>query len=282
MFIEHKTLAYKDRIIFEKLVMGNFNRVPKLFQETEACFMYLEEGSFQFRTPEKLLHFNAGDGLLTKCGDYFFEQTKLDHQNYKRTKAIGVYFYPAIIKQLFDFDLSISDFKTDYDATKVNIDELIKNFIRSIEFLLDNPSVSSDTMILTKLKEFLLLLSKTENAPSILDFVSALFKPYEYNFKKVIANNVFSNLSLNELANLCSLSMSSFQRKFSENFQQTPSAYFFEQRMKKAKELLLSQNNRISDIAYDCGYDSISTFNRVFKKHFECSPSKFRLTEIEQ
>ena len=282
MVIEEKTLVYKDKVIFKKLITGNFNRIPKVFQDTEACFMYLEEGSFQYRTPEKLLHFNAGDGLLSKCGDYFFEQTKFDHKNSKTLKAIGVYFHPTIIKELFELDLSISDFETNYCATKVNIDELIKNFMVSIEFLLDNPSVSSDNMVLTKLKELLLMLSKTENTPSLFDFVSSLFKPYEHNFKKTIDQNIFSNLTLTELATLCGLSMSSFQRKFSEKFQQTPSKYILEKRMKKAEELLLNRTKRISDIAYACGYNNTSTFNRVFKKYFDYSPTEYRLNEIEQ
>ena len=282
MIIAHKTLKYQDKIIFEKLILRNFDRMPKFFKETEACFMYLQEGSFQFRTPEKVLQLKTGDGFLAKCSNYFFEQTKIDHQNSTRTKGIGIYLYPSIIKELFDYDLSISDFETAYDATKINIDALMKNFINGIEFLLDTPSVSTDSMIKIKLKEFLLLLSKTENAPSLLDFVSALFKPYEYDFKKVIDQNIFSNLSTSELAKLCGMSISTFQRTFYNVFKQTPSKYILAQRMQKAKKLLSNKNKRISEIAYDCGYQSTATFNRLFKKSFDISPSTFRLNKIEQ
>lgn len=280
MVIEHKTLLYQNKVIFEKFVLGPFDRMPKKFNETEACFMYLQEGAFQFRTPEKVLQFNIGEGILAKCSDYFFEQTKTDHENNPRTKGIGVYLYPSIIKELFDFDLSISDFETDYDATIINMSALMENFINGIEFLLDHPSVSNDSMIKVKLKEFLLLLSKTENAPSLLDFVSSLFKPYEYDFKKIIEHNLFSNLSINELARLCGMSISTFQRTFYTVFKQTPAKYILAQRMLKAKKLLADKNKRISEIAYDCGYQSTSTFNRLFKKSFNFSPSEFRMNEI--
>lgn len=281
MIIEHRTLKYKDKVVFEKMTTRNFDRMPKPFMDTEACFMYLQEGSFQFRTPEKLLQFKAGDGLLAKCSDYFFEQTKADHENLNYTKGIGAYLYPSMVKELFDVDLSISDFETDYDATKINIDALMKNFIDGIEFLIDNPSVSNDAMLKIKLKEFMLLLSKTENAPSIQDFVSSLFKPYEYDFKKVVQQNVFSNLLVSELALLCGMSISNFQRTFHNVFQQTPARYILEQRMNRAKELLRNKNKRISEIAYDCGYQTTSTFNRLFKKTFGFSPSEYRLNEIE-
>ena len=282
MIIEHKTLQYQGKVIFEKMTMRNFDRMPKPFNETEACFMYLLEGSFQFRTPERVLSLNIGDGVLAKCSDYFFEQTKTDHQNTTQTKGIGIYLYPDMVKELFDFDLSISDFETDYDATKINIDALMENFINGIEFLLDNPSVSTDSMIKVKLKEFLLLLSNTENAPTLLDFVASLFKPYEYDFKKIIQQNIFVNLSINELATLCGMSISTFQRTFQNVFEQTPAKYILQQRMINAKKMLANKNKRISEIAYDCGYQSTSTFNRLFKKTFNLSPSEFRMNEIEQ
>jgi len=42
--------------------------------------------------------------------------------------------------------------------------------------------------------------------------------------------------------------------------------------------LLKDKNNRISDIAYDVGYESLSTFNRTFKAQYGKSPSAYRLS----
>lgn len=281
MILEHKVLVYEKYVIFEKMALSNFNRMPKKLSTNEACFMYLLEGTFQLRTPNKTLQFNVGDGFLAKCSDYFFEQTPAIHQKITKTKGIGIYLYPYIIKELFDFNFSISDFETDYDATKININSFMKSFISSIDFLLDNPSMCNDSMIKTKLKEFLLILSKTENAPSLLDFISSLFKPYEYNFKQIIEQNIYSNLSISELASLSGMSPSTFQRTFYNLYQQTPSKYILEKRMLKAKELLLNKHYRVSEVAYRCGYNSTSTFNRVFKKSFDISPSTFRMNKIE-
>lgn len=281
MILEYKSLKYKNKVIFEKMVLGRFQRAPKSYQENEACFMYLQEGSFQFRTPNRVISLTSGDAVLAKCNNYFFEQTKKDHEAFERSKGIGAYLYPEIIKELFDFDLSISDFETRYDATGVNTDALMKNFIDGIEFLLDNPKVCNDSMLKIKLKEFILLLSKTENAPSILDFVSSLFKPREYNFKQIIERNTFSPLSISELAHICGMSISTFQRTFNDIFDQTPAKYILEKRMLKSKEMLRNKNLRISDIAFDCGFQSTSTFNRSFKDFFNYSPSDFRSGEVK-
>jgi len=282
MILEYKSLQYKGKVIFEKMVMENFQRAPKPFSENEACFMYLQQGSLQFRTPERVLSLTSGDAVLAKCGNYFFEQTKNDQEQYPESKGIGAYLYPTIVKELFNVDLSISDFETDYDAKSVNIDYLMKNFIQSIDFLLDNPSVCNESMLKVKLKEFILLLSKSENSASILDFISALFKPYEYDFKQNIRKNIFSTIKINELAQLCGMSISTFQRTFKDVFGQTPVKYILEQRMTKAKELLANKHKRISEIAFESGFNSIATFNRSFKNFFNYSPSEYRLNKIEQ
>lgn len=56
--------------------MAHFHRIPKFFQENEACFMFINEGEFSVRTPDKFISLNKGKGLLAKCFDYFFETTE--------------------------------------------------------------------------------------------------------------------------------------------------------------------------------------------------------------
>jgi AraC-like DNA-binding protein len=48
-------------------------------------------------------------------------------------------------------------------------------------------------------------------------------------------------------------------------------------RVEKAKTLLLDPNRRVSEIAYDIGFQSLTHFNRVFKAITGQSPSGYRL-----
>ena len=45
--------------------------------------------------------------------------------------------------------------------------------------------------------------------------------------------------------------------------------------IERARTLLRTTNNRVSDVAYDCGFNSKATFNRVFKKLTQSSPTEF-------
>ncbi|MDD5152110.1 MAG: AraC family transcriptional regulator [Flavobacterium sp.] len=283
MTFEIKTLKYKGKVVFEKAVMStNFKRIPKFFQENEACFLFLTKGAFQYRTPTNVLSFTEGDAMLSKCGNYFIEQLATNPNPKTETlTVIGSYFYPEIIKHFFETDLSIQNFQNNFDTVKINVEPLMKSYIESIFFLLDNPEIADENLIVNKLKELLLLLSKTEKAASINEFISSLFIPFEYNFNEIIQQNLYANLSLKEYATLCNCSLSTFKRKFFDLYSESPSKYILIKKLEKTTQLLQIKTKPIADIAYDCGFETVSSFNKGFKKHFSKSPSEYRLNFLE-
>lgn len=281
MILEHKQLNFQGKTVFEKiLISANFKRLPKLFTENEACFLFLTKGAFHFRTPTNLLAFEEGDAMLSKCGNYFVEEvsvsTNLQLQNFS---AVGAYFYPSVVKSFFESDLSLKSFQNNFDTNKINVEPLLKSYVESLNFILDNPSVADDNLIMNKLKELLIILSKSEKAASINDFVNTLFVPYEYSFKEIIQSNLYSNLSLPELAYLCSCSVATFKRKFTALFNDSPGRYILNKKLERSKELLLVQFKPISDVAYESGFDSVSSYDKAFKKHFGLTPTDYRLSQ---
>ena len=52
--------------------------------------------------------------------------------------------------------------------------------------------------------------------------------------------------------------------------------YLSRVRVEKAKSLLLNPNARVSEVAFDIGFTSITNFNRTFKKLAGQSPSDYR------
>jgi AraC-like DNA-binding protein len=277
MSTEIKVLNYKGKVVFEKITMPYFRRMPKLFEKNEACFMFINKGEFSVRTPEEFISFKKGKGLLAKCFDYFFETNKSQRESSDAVEIVGVILHQSIMEELFQFDLASYDFNLGYNLKQLQIDALLANYKESINILLDNPEIADETLIKTKLKEFVLLLSKSENAPSELDFLSALFKLNPSDFRSTINNNLYANLTLEEFAKLCNISVSTFKRKFRSVYRESPKKYLSKMKMERASQLLIIKENRISDIAFDCGFDSLGTFNRNFKAHFGISPSEFRM-----
>ncbi|MDA9120521.1 AraC family transcriptional regulator [Flavobacteriales bacterium] len=273
---EQKVLTYKGQVVFEKLTMSTFTRMPKFFQKDEACFMFINKGEFSVRTPNEFISFDQNRGLLAKCFNYFFETNKQQREASEVVEILGILIYPEMVEELFQFDLKQSHFRVDYIANQVVVDGLLANFRDGLNILLDNPQMADELMVRNKIKEFVLLMSKTENALSELDFLSALFKSSKTEFKRTIANNVYSSLALDEFAHLCGLSLSSFKRQFAEIYRESPKRYIQKTKLEKASKMLADKHLRISDVAYDCGYESLSTFYRNFQKKYGIGPSDYR------
>ena len=258
--------------------MPYFDRIPKEYFEDEACFVFVNEGEVSVRAQTDYIDLNRKQAVLAKCLNYFFETSDRQKKSGDGVEVIAVILYPSLVEELFEFDLSQSNFSFDFNIKQIEVDRLLANFKESIDILLDNPELADESIIKTKLKEFVLLMAKSQDAPSQLDFLAALFKPLDIEFKSTIQHNLYANLNVDELARLCHLSTSSFKRKFKEAFDASPKKYISQKKVEKAAALLKSDHSRVSDIAYDVGFDSLATFSRNFTATYGLSPSEYRLS----
>ena len=82
--------------------------------------------------------------------------------------------------------------------------------------------------------------------------------------------------TLIELANIAAMSRSQFAERFRLLVGEPPMSYLARWRMLKARELLLSSERPIVDIASTVGYRSEFSFSRAFKKILGVSPGAIR------
>lgn len=78
-----------------------------------------------------------------------------------------------------------------------------------------------------------------------------------------------------EMANLCNLSTEAFCRYFKQMTQLTFTEYLNQYRINESKRLIL-QGYSITDACFESGFESLSYFNRIFKKVTKVNPSTFK------
>lgn len=91
-----------------------------------------------------------------------------------------------------------------------------------------------------------------------------------------IINNFSTSLNIAELATNCYLSEPHFRKIFKEATGLPPSQYIIKFRMNAASIMLKNSQRKIIQIAIDCGYTTLSSFNRSFKTTFNLSPREYR------
>lgn len=90
-----------------------------------------------------------------------------------------------------------------------------------------------------------------------------------------IDENFTSELTINKLAKIAGYSTFHFSRLFKEYKNQTVYSYIIHRRVMYAETLLMMPELNITQVATSCGFESISTFNRVFKNINKCTPTQF-------
>ncbi|SHM58566.1 helix-turn-helix domain-containing protein [Flavobacterium xanthum] len=284
MIVERKRYELFGKKIFEKLLIQSPFKIPNPMPD-EACFLYMLQGQINYDTPNQKVIIPQNDAVLLKCGSYF-SQIKSTVKAQKH-EIVVIHFHPEILRKIYDTDLPkvfqqpiIVD--SNIDLSTINNDFLIEKYIESLLFYFDNPSLISEDLLIIKLKEIILLLCQTKNAPLIQQILSQLFSPSSYSFKQIIESNLYYHFTTEELAEMTNLSLSSFKREFKKNYNDTPANYIRNKRLEKAAELLRISGERITDIAFDCGFNDLANFSKLFHDKFNNSPSNYRLDQISK
>lgn len=283
MVLRHEHIDVMNKTILERVVFK-----PPFRAETsmhnEACFLYVVNGQSRLYGPKESMNLSTSEGVVMKCGSYL--NSWFSQEGEDANEAIAVHFYPEVLKMVFDDQipefLSASKRKNRAAIQPVQVDEMIEKYIESILFYFQNPSLATEELVKLKVKELILLLVNTDSSHQIRSILQDLFNPDQYEFKEIIHAHLFDNLSLQDLAVLTGLSLSSFKRKFSKVFNSSPVKYINTRRLEKAQRLLETTDLRVSEICFDCGFNDHGYFTRLFVSKYGSSPSDYRQQYLSQ
>lgn len=249
-------------------------------EQNSACFFYLLDGNYESYSHNEKVELGAKEGLVKKCGNFILNYLKVSES--KECKAVLIYFYPEILQEVFKDELPQILIKESTKSTfqKVTSNELIDKYIESLLFYFENPALVDDTLAALKLKELILLLLKTDKNSSLVELISDFFSPRIISFKEVIESHLYQEMSVEELAYLAGLSLSSFKREFKKIYKDTPAHYIRNKKLEKAAELLKNPEHRVGDVAFECGFHDLANFSVIFQKKYGASPKNYQMNQI--
>ena len=139
--------------------------------------------------------------------------------------------------------------------------------------------------------DFALRIEAIQNANECEDLLKYMVKKYcrlvnkhsQRNYslliQKVITQietDISSDLGLNNLATIFDVNPSYLSSLFKKETGSTLTEYVNKMRVERAKELLVSTNIQIQNIAQRCGMLDVNYFTKTFKKYTDLTPKKYR------
>lgn len=91
-----------------------------------------------------------------------------------------------------------------------------------------------------------------------------------------IDRNYHEEIRLGQLSDLVGMTPVSFSRFFKLRTGKTLSEYIIDIRLGHAARLLVDSTMSVAEICFECGFNNLSNFNRIFKKKKNCAPKDFR------
>jgi AraC-like DNA-binding protein len=246
---------------------------------TAHVFSFLGEGSKEIVMGGEKLKLEESHFTLITAGNCFMSEKISENGRFAST----LFFFANELLQSFHLihQQKINEVITNgkmqnKEVLHFKYDAFTKAFEQSLAFV----PLNSPELIKLKLQEILLYLLETQPEELYSLFATAQNSNDDLLVKNIVDSNIDSNLSVQELAFLCNMSLSTFKRKFTKIFNDSPTSWIRQKRMERAAFLLTYNKERPSDIYLRLGYENFSSFTQSFKSIYGKTPKEYQLSSL--
>jgi AraC-like DNA-binding protein len=160
----------------------------------------------------------------------------------------------------------------------VGFNEKLTDCFKNAISLVTNNNIESQCLLSGEVFQILIQLNALKKISIFVDK-----KDIETKIKQArlcIYEKLNSKVCLNKVAGDLGISYSLFRVEFKRYTGFSPAQYQIELRIRKAKNLLVSTDQSVKEIAYQLGFDSTNYFSRLFKNKVDMTPMEFRLRNV--
>ncbi len=243
---------------------------------------YCFEGSGMFIVGSKVMSFEQGSVSLIGPDEPHLAQSLAG--TYSRWA--WVYFDPLALVNRLDANLRELDPSPLHGLGFANLtntlpDDPLRVATTALIRELQANTLGRSTMIRALVCQILLLYrraysqvkldSTASDSPSPRHLLERLAPAMEY-----MATHYHEHLDVATLAKRCNMSESHFRKRFAKTLGQSPQAYWQHLRIRMAASMLRSTDQSILHISQAVGFETLSSFNRLFKQIMSTTPSHWR------
>ncbi len=270
-----------DPLIIYKYDAGTSTFKGKSILHTNSISLVIH-GEKTIHFAEKTMNVNDGEFHFMSAGNCLaaMKHTRLYF------RSILLFFETKVLMDFYlKYDSLIKEIRSKYEIVpqpyiSLPKDAFITNYITSLDLLIESKVNISMQMKQLKFEELMLhLLDKYPE--SVLSFQSGQKGELDdIEIRKAVEANITNNVSVEELAFLCNISLSTFKRRFTKIYGSSPNKWILQKRMEMAKNLLMHYHEKPGEVYYKVGYENHSSFSQSFKHAFGISPKEFQMQQM--
>ena len=240
---------------------------------------FIRNGFFEYQTFKRNDEVHVGRLLLSKPG---FEHTTRHIDN--QPDIVTIFDFKS---SFFEEDiLELYGEKLRWILKNKDIHSLMINSTPELEYLHHrifkklisgkSNSLEIDELTINLLEKVMMVLANAETPEIIPDKLKHHHLVTIETATNYLLNHFKENISLQQLSSNCFVSPFHFSRIFKTITKLSPHQYLSNVRLTHARVLLTETQFPVSDIAYECGFNSPEHFVTTFKHHFKINPSSLR------
>lgn len=238
-------------------------------------FSFLLRGAKHLHHLQDQANITPTDFLLLKPTHCLMTERFAGGDHYQ---SLLCFFESGIVNNIANkYQLALPELSQTPDFLVLPVDDFIKSFVASLQALRQQSFTKHSVMWQLKLEELILYLIDRDGEKVLNFLFSNHVADIDADFQRIIENNVDNRLSLEELAFLCKMSLSTFKRKFRDRYGSSPARWFQKKRLQKAKHLLTHYQQNPSEVYQEAGFVNFSSFSQAFKREFGKSPKAFKV-----
>ncbi|MBD0725987.1 hypothetical protein B6A10_12420 [Flavobacterium sp. L1I52] len=249
----------------------------------ELELVYVKESFGKRIIGNSVTNFESGDMVFLGSDiPHVWLNDEIYYQNINKlkAKAIVVYFNKDIFGTAFYELKEAKKINSLFENAKKGLaitGKTNKLIAKKLEQLVEKQNFE----VILGLFEILSILSETSdvnfiNTESYTTSLDSYKKDRLTDVYQYIKENYKKEISLDEVAQIANLTPTSFCRMFKSKTKKNFIEYLNEIRISNACKQLIETDMSISEIAYNCGYKTVSNFNKLFKKNTGNTPKEYK------
>lgn len=162
----------------------------------------------------------------------------------------------------------------EFTGTMVQTSDYLEGYFHSMLTYFRGIGRPPDHILVLKLKELLVNLVSAD--PLLASYFKNLSQTSRPSLRRIMEANYCFKLKLEDYAELCHCSLSTFKREFQQVFNETPGKWITRRRVEHAANILANSNHTITETAFESGFEDLAHFSRVFKQITGKNPTEYK------